>query len=45
VPVRRPTQDPEQPHDALSHREYQVLRMIGAGRTVSEIAIELGLSV
>lgn len=34
-----------QPHDVLSDREYQVLRMIGAGRTVSEIGAELGLSV
>lgn len=33
------------PHAALSDREYQVLRMIGAGRTVSEIGTELGLSV
>lgn len=33
------------PHEALSDREYQVLRMIGAGRTVSEIGAELGLSV
>jgi two-component system, NarL family, invasion response regulator UvrY len=32
-------------HDALSDREYQVLRMIGSGRTVSEIGTELGLSV
>jgi DNA-binding NarL/FixJ family response regulator len=32
-------------HDALSDREYQVLRMIGAGRTVSEISRELGVSV
>jgi DNA-binding NarL/FixJ family response regulator len=32
-------------HEALSDREYQVLRMIGAGRTVSEISAELGLSV
>jgi DNA-binding NarL/FixJ family response regulator len=32
-------------HDALSDREYQVLRMIGSGRTVSEIAAALGLSV
>ena len=32
-------------HGALSDREYQVLRMIGAGRTVSEIGTELGLSV
>jgi DNA-binding CsgD family transcriptional regulator len=35
----------ERPHERLSDREYQVLRMIGAGRTVSEIAITLGLSV
>jgi len=32
-------------HEVLSDREYQVLRMIGAGRTVSEISAELGLSV
>lgn len=32
-------------HASLSDREYQVLRMIGAGRTVSEIGAELGLSV
>jgi len=33
------------PHACLSDREYQVLRMIGAGRTVTEIGSELGLSV
>jgi two-component system invasion response regulator UvrY len=32
-------------HDELSDREYQVLRMLGVGRTVSEIASELALSV
>jgi two-component system invasion response regulator UvrY len=32
-------------HAGLSDREYQVLRMIGAGRTVTEIGAELGLSV
>jgi two-component system, NarL family, invasion response regulator UvrY len=32
-------------HAELSDREYQVLRLIGAGRTVSEIGTELGLSV
>jgi DNA-binding NarL/FixJ family response regulator len=31
-------------HEALSDREHEVLRLIGAGRTVSEIAAELGLS-
>lgn len=33
------------PHDLLSDREYQVLRMLGSARTVSEIAEDLGLSV
>ena len=33
------------PHQTLSDREFQVLRMIGSGRTVSEIAVELSLSV
>ena len=32
-------------HEGLSDREYQALRMLGSGRTVSEIAGELGLSV
>lgn len=40
----RLVEDPPQ-HDILSDREYQVLRMIGAGQTVSEISAELGLSV
>ena len=35
----------ERPHEHLSDREYQVLRMIGGGKTVSEIATELSLSV
>ncbi len=33
------------PHEALSDREFQVLRMIASGLTVSEIASELNLSV
>lgn len=33
------------PHQELSDREFQVLRMIGSGKTVSEIAAELSLSV
>ena len=33
------------PHDSLSDREYQVLRMLGSGQTVSDIARDLGLSV
>mgnify|MGYP003344169170 CR=1 FL=1 len=32
-------------HDQLSSREFQTLRLIGKGRTISEIAAELGLSV
>jgi DNA-binding NarL/FixJ family response regulator len=40
----RLVEDPPK-HDVLSDREYQVLRMIGSGRTVSEISTELGLSV
>jgi DNA-binding NarL/FixJ family response regulator len=35
----------ERPHERLSDREYQVLRMLGGGRTVSEIAAALNLSV
>jgi DNA-binding NarL/FixJ family response regulator len=33
------------PHEALSDREFEVLRRIGAGKTVGEIASELNLSV
>jgi two-component system invasion response regulator UvrY len=32
-------------HERLSDREYQVLRMLGVGKTVSAIASELALSV
>lgn len=32
-------------HQALSNREYQVLRLIASGKTVSEIGQELSLSV
>jgi DNA-binding NarL/FixJ family response regulator len=48
-PLAMPTRDrfdaASLPHELLSDREYQVLRMIGQGRTVSEIAAELSLSV
>ncbi len=38
--------DEEQPpHETLSDREYEVLLSIAAGRTVSEIAAEMSLSV
>jgi DNA-binding NarL/FixJ family response regulator len=33
------------PHERLSDREYQVFRMLGSGRTVSEIAASMSLSV
>jgi two-component system invasion response regulator UvrY len=33
------------PHELLSDREFQVLRLIGAGRTASEIAAQLHISV
>ena len=32
------------PHEALSDREYLVFRMLGSGKTVKQIAQELGLS-
>ncbi len=35
----------KEPHQTLSDREYQVFQMIASGRTVSEIARELFLSV
>jgi two-component system, NarL family, invasion response regulator UvrY len=33
------------PHENLSNREYQVTRMLASGKTVSEIAEEMNLSV
>ncbi len=33
------------PHELLSDREYQVMRLIGVGRSVKEIAFDLSLSV
>lgn len=32
-------------HESLSDREFQVLRLLGAGKTVTDIAAELSLSV
>ena len=32
------------PHETLSDREFQVLRLIAAGKSVKEIAAELSLS-
>ncbi len=34
----------DEPHQVLTDREYQVLRMIASGQTVSSIACELSLS-
>ena len=36
---------PKPPHERLSDREFVVLRMIASGKTVSQIAEELSLSV
>ena len=36
---------PALPHESLSDREYQVLRLLGAGHSVSDIARALDLSV
>lgn len=36
---------PEEPHESLSPREFQALKMIGSGKTVTEIADALNLSV
>jgi len=36
---------PRPPHERLSDREFVVLRMIASGKTVSQIAEELSLSV
>jgi two-component system invasion response regulator UvrY len=33
------------PHERLSNREFEILKRIGSGKTVSEIAEELALSV
>lgn len=32
-------------HDALSDREYQILRLLGGGKSVKEIGLQLSLSV
>jgi DNA-binding NarL/FixJ family response regulator len=36
---------PGQPHERLSDREFEVLKLIASGRTVSQIAQDLSLSV
>lgn len=36
---------PQSPHETLSSREFEVFRLIACAKTVSEIGVELGLSV
>jgi DNA-binding NarL/FixJ family response regulator len=36
---------PQSPHDTLSGREFEVFRLIACAKSVSEIGVELGLSV
>jgi two-component system invasion response regulator UvrY len=36
---------PQQPHERLSDREHQVMLMLAAGKTVTEVAQDLNLSV
>jgi two-component system, NarL family, invasion response regulator UvrY len=38
------TDSAKPPHESLSDREYQVMRLIAAGKRISEIAAELSLS-
>lgn len=33
------------PHQRLSDREFEILKLLGSGKTVSQVAAELGLSV
>ncbi len=44
VPPQWATRATKAAHDALSDREYQILRMLGSGQSSSEIARDLGLS-
>jgi DNA-binding NarL/FixJ family response regulator len=45
VPAGSRSAAPEAPlHERLSHREYQVFRLLAAGRSVGEIAEQLVLS-
>ena len=43
--VRRSINWEVAPHETLSDREYQVLRLLGSGKTISDIGRDLGLSV
>jgi DNA-binding NarL/FixJ family response regulator len=37
--------DGDEPHRRLSDREFEILKLLGSGKTVSEVAAELALSV
>lgn len=37
--------DGDEPHRRLSDREFEILKLLGSGKTVSEVAAELTLSV
>jgi DNA-binding NarL/FixJ family response regulator len=37
--------DGEEPHRRLSDREFEILKLLGSGKTVSEVAAQLTLSV
>ena len=39
------TQRPDNPHEALSNREFEILRMIASGKSLTEIAEDIRLSV
>ena len=43
--VRAALVEASPPHELLSDREYQVMRMLAEGRTVSEAASDMGISV
>jgi DNA-binding NarL/FixJ family response regulator len=43
--LRAPAQTEKLPHQTLTAREYQVFSLIASGRTVSEIAAELDLTM
>jgi two-component system invasion response regulator UvrY len=38
-------QSPGDPHERLSDREFEIFKMLGSGKTVSQVAQELALSV
>ncbi len=36
---------PGQPHERLSDREFEIMKLLASGKTVSQVAADLGLSV